>query len=230
MHWGCWVPGRAASAVLAAALLATGCSDGGEATAGAAAVRNDGGPRILQPGKPGEPARTLGPSEVKTPERSWNHADVAFVQMMIPHHGQALEMSRLAARRATDRRVAALARRIEGAQGPEILTMAAWLQARDLEVPAAADDPGDFNHGAHGHMEMAGMLTPEEMDELRDARGRRFNRLFLQGMVRHHGGAVRMAESTAQDGEDLQVSEMAADVAAGQSAELTRMRELLADL
>lgn len=74
------------------------------------------------------------------------------------------------------------------------------------------------------------MLTPKEMDELRDARGRLFNRSFLQGMIRHHGGAVRMAESTAQDGEDLRVSEMAADVAAGQSAELTRMRELLADL
>jgi uncharacterized protein (DUF305 family) len=184
---------------------------------------------VLQPGRPGEPAPTVGPEQTLD-EDEWNHADAAFMQMMVPHHGQALVMAQLAEVRAHSPAVQALARRIRGAQGPEIIMMAAWLDERGIDVPNAAEKPGD-DHGAHGHsgmQGMQGMLSEEEMEQLRSASGRRFDRLFLDGMIVHHQGAVDMAETVAREGVDVRVSEIAADVAAGQSAEIQRMRELLA--
>ena len=185
---------------------------------------------VLQPGRPGEPAPTVGPEQTLD-EDAWNHADVAFMQMMVPHHGQALVMARLAEVRADSPAVQALARRIRGAQGPEIIMMAAWLDQRGIDVPRAAEKPGGDDHGAHGHSGMPGMqgmLSEEEMEQLRSASGRRFDRLFLDGMIAHHQGAVDMAETVAREGVDIRVSEIAADVAASQSAEIQRMRELLA--
>jgi uncharacterized protein (DUF305 family) len=211
---------------LAATLVTTGCdaTQGDQEEAAA-----ETGVKVLQPGRPGEGAATVDADEVRT-EREWNHADVAFMQMMIPHHAQALEMSRLAETRAHDERVQALARRIQGAQGPEIMTMAAWLDERGIDVPKAAEDPSTYDHGAHGHSEMAGMLTEEQMARLEAADGRRFDRLFLKGMISHHRGAVQMAQTAASEGVDLQVAETAADVAVGQAAEIARMRELLSAL
>ena len=147
--------------------------------------------------------------------------------MMVPHHAQALEMSALAPERAASKQVLALARRIKGAQGPEVLTMSSWLQTRDIEVPKAGEDPSSYDHGEHGHMEMEGMLTREQLAELEAARGARFDRLFLRDMIGHHQGAVDMAQQVAVDGTDLQVSEIAADVNTGQAAEINRMRDLL---
>ena len=74
-----------------------------------------------------------------------------------------------------------LAERISAAQGPEILVMAAWLEERDVEVPRAVEDPSAYDHGAHGHNEMQGMLTPTQMAALERASGPRFDRLFLTG-------------------------------------------------
>ena len=206
--------------------LLAGCSggaDGDEPRAGT------GDTTILQPGRPGEDNETIGPDEV--PEGAdWNHADVAFVQMMVPHHAQALEMSAMAPERAASKQVLALARRIKGAQGPEVLTMSSWLQTRDIEVPKAGEDPASYDHGEHGHMEMQGMLTREQLAELKAARGARFDRLFLRDMIGHHQGDVDMAQQVAVDGTDLQVSEIAADVNTGQAAEINRMRDLLSAL
>jgi uncharacterized protein (DUF305 family) len=223
---------RLAALVLAAALGTTGCNAAqGDQEQAADATRNpESSLTVLQPGRPGEGAATVDPDEVRVGEREWNHADVAFMQMMIPHHAQALEMSRLASTRAEDEHVQALARRIQGAQGPEIMTMAAWLEARNIDVPKAGEDHSTYDHGAHGHSEMAGMLTEEQMAELEASRGRKFDRLFLQGMISHHRGAVEMAQTAASEGVDIQVAEMSADVATGQAAEIRRMRELLAEL
>jgi uncharacterized protein (DUF305 family) len=181
---------------------------------------------VIQPGAPGEPATPVEPGSVK-PSSEWSHTDMAFMQMMIPHHAQALEMSKLAESHARDSRVRRLAERIRGAQAPEILAMSAWLDERNLEVPRAGEDPMEYDHSRHGHNAMTGMLTAGQMKQLATARGRAFDRLFLTGMIRHHAGAVEMAEQAARDGSDVIVGEMTADVAATQSAEISRMRDLL---
>lgn len=221
---------RRLACVLAVALLATAGCTGETGEDGSAPSGRNAGVTVLQPGSPGDPVTTLGPDDELPEAPEWNHADVAFMQMMVPHHEQALVMSKLATTRAESPEVASLARRIAGAQGPEIITMAGWLEQRGIEVPRAGDDPDDVDHSKHGHSGMAGMLTPEQMEALSETRGRRFDRLFLRGMIGHHQGAVDMAETVGAEGSDLQVSELAADVAAGQAAEIRRMRQLLRDL
>jgi len=187
------------------------------------------GPKVIQPGAPGEPNRSGDPDPT---ERSseWNHTDVAFMQMMIPHHHQALEMSALADEHARSKAVRTLAERISGAQAPEIQAMSSWLSERNIEVPRTDEDPKKYDHSQHGHNSMMGMMTDAQMKELSAARGEKFDRLFLRGMIRHHAGAVDMAEDAAQDGIDVIVGEMTADVAAIQSAEIDRMQDLLARL
>lgn len=217
---------------LAALLLVSACTGAsGEASTSAAATdsagTSSGEVRVLQPGRPGEPADEVDDPAQIVVDDSWNHADVMFMQMMIPHHGQALKMARLAERRGENASVRTLAERIRGAQGPEIMVMAGWLQDRDLEVPRATDDPETFDHAAHGHAGMAGMLTRAEMRRLAASRGRAFDRLFLAGMISHHRGALAMVDEVMPEGVDGRVSELAADVAASQAAEIDRMQDLL---
>jgi uncharacterized protein (DUF305 family) len=186
-------------------------------------------PKVIQPGKPGESAKSVAPNSVSRSEE-WNHTDVSFMQMMIPHHAQAVQMSKLARSRAEDERVRTLADRIRATQAPEIQAMSAWLAERNMDVPRAGEDPAKYDHGQHGHNSMMGMLTPAQMKQLAAARGPRFDRLFLRGMIQHHGGAITMAQQAARDGVDIIAGEMTADVSATQSAEIARMRDLLASL
>ena len=201
-------------------LLLAACSGGSDDDAapgpGEGSAQDD--LTIIQPGEPGEEASTGTPEAPVEEEPS--RADIAFMQMMVPHHAQAVEMSELADRYAVDPAVRRMAARIRAAQGPEILMMSAWLEREGVEVP----QPGD------GHDGMMGMLTETEMAELARARGSRFDRLFLEGMIRHHQGAVRMSENLAAEGVDVLVTEVAADVYATQNAEIARMRELLRNL
>ena len=190
---------------------------------------SDSGPSVIQPGGPGEDASPLPPGE-EVDHGDVAHDDIAFVQMMIPHHGQALTMAELAPARARSRAVKALARRILAAQRPEILTMAAWLTEQGVAVPSAGDDPSAFDHGEHGHASMHGMLTDEQLHALEDATGEEFDRLFLEGMIQHHRGAIEMADAVAKRGSDVRVTEMAEEMVIGQGAEVDRMEELLARL
>ncbi|MGH3457804.1 DUF305 domain-containing protein [Aeromicrobium sp.] len=205
------------SAALAVAL--GGCSSDSEPD----------GPKVIQPGAPGEP-NASGDPDTAAQSNEWNHTDVAFMQMMIPHHHQALEMSDLAGKHARSKAVRTLAERISGSQAPEIQAMSAWLDERKMEVPRAGEDPMKYDHSQHGHNSMMGMMTPAQMKKLSAARGEQFDRLFLRGMIRHHAGAVDMAEDAAQDGSDMIVGEMTADVAATQSAEIGRMQDILTRL
>jgi uncharacterized protein (DUF305 family) len=177
---------------------------------------------VIQPGAPGEQAETL-PPDATLPASRHNGADVEFVQMMIPHHAQALEMGELARTRAGDRGVQAMAQRIADAQGAEIVGMSAWLERHGVEAPTAED----LQHQAHHGGTMPGMLTPAQMDRLAAADGRRFDELFLRYMIQHHQGAVDMAGTVMDDGRDIVVGELAADIAAGQNAEINRMRTML---
>lgn len=204
----------------ALALLLTGCAEDQHTHSGhepSSAGSTQSAP-VLQPGAPGEPAATIDPSDVPA-EAEWNQTDATFVTMMIPHHAQALEMTELAGSRAASDEVKSLARSISAAQGPEIVSMSGWLQARGLEVPAADDLPD--------HAGMPGMLTPEQMDELGAARGTEFDRLFLTRMIAHHEGALEMAAPVLSKGSDTLATEMAQDVEASQKTEIGIMQKLL---
>lgn len=183
----------------------------------------------VQPGGPGDPSTTLAPDEGVSPA-GWNHDDVSYLQMMIPHHGQALDLAELAATRAADPRVRAVAERIDAGQAPEIWLMAGWLAERGIDVPSPDEDPHDYDHSEHGHNPMIGLLSDAELAELAAADGAEFDRLFLTGMVRHHQGAIAMAGDLLAGGADPRVAEIAADVVAGQAAEVTRMERILSDL
>jgi uncharacterized protein (DUF305 family) len=223
---------RAVSSLSATLLLLvplTSCSSG---TADSAADGESDGKTqgtVLQPAEPGEPNATRDADDVE-PEDQFSHSDIAFVQMMIPHHAQAIVMAELAEKRASDRRVKVMADRIRSAHGPEILSMAAWLEERNLDVPTAAEDPSEWDHSEHGHNAMHGMLTHAQLDRLEAARGREFDRLFLRRMIQHHQGAITMADDAAPESTDVRAGEIMAEVHAVQTGEIARMRDLLEDL
>ncbi|MFF3615632.1 DUF305 domain-containing protein [Streptomyces sp. NPDC002580] len=191
-----------------------GCdSDSGTKSAGS------GEPSVIAPGKPGEAAETLSAEDAagrRSDDDSPNSADLAYARMMIAHHTQALEMTELAPDRAKSGKVKGIAARIAAAQGPEITTMRSWLEAHDRASTA----------GGHEHATMPGMATKAQLGKLRAARGDAFDRLFLQLMITHHDGAVSMATDVKAQGNNIQIEEMADDVIAQQTSEITRMRAM----
>jgi uncharacterized protein (DUF305 family) len=191
---------------------------------GAAASR----PPLVQPGAPGEASRVIASSETPAPSASRvSDADVRFMQGMIGHHAQAIEMTALLATRSTNPDMRLLAQRIEVSQADEIAMMRAWLEAHGQDVP------GPHAHHAHGATLMPGMLTAEEMGTLAAARGAEFDRLFLQYMIRHHDGALIMVKDLfAQPGaaQDSEMFAFASDVDADQRMEIVRMSGMLKEL
>lgn len=204
------------TAVAAVLLGAAGCDAGGGDSGPRTAAH--GGGSVVAPGKPGEPARTLSASQaaeeagVDTP----NSADVGYVQMMILHHTQALELTGLVPSRSRSAPVKRLAERITAAQQPEIGAMEGWLTHH-----GRAKEPAGHDHAA-----MPGMATPGQLKQLRAAKGAAFDRLFLKLMITHHQGAVTMATEVLSEGNNVQVEEMAGDVVAQQTTEISRMRAL----
>ncbi|MGW5559817.1 DUF305 domain-containing protein [Micromonospora sp. NPDC003944] len=174
---------------------------------------------VIAPGRPGETAATRPAHEVRDAGPApHNSLDVVFVQMMIPHHAQALAMAELAPDRAADPDVRAIAERIRASQGPEMGMMRGWLQTRGL--PAEVQ--------GHDHGSMRGMQSPEAMRQLAATRGADFDRLFVRMMTEHHQGAIEMATKLLTVGSDLTLNEFANAVATEQTVEIERMRELLA--
>ncbi|MCK5746055.1 MAG: DUF305 domain-containing protein, partial [Oricola sp.] len=153
---------------------------------------------IVQPGAPGEAARDLSADEaVKIADTSYSADDVKFMQDMIPHHYQAVEMSALVKERTNNADILAASGRIDASQEDEISFMQTWLRERGEEAP----DPAAGGHGGHGshgmsgaHKMMAGMATPEQMKALAAAKGAEFDRMFLTLMIAHHEGAVKMVD------------------------------------
>jgi uncharacterized protein (DUF305 family) len=192
---------------------------------------------VVQPGAPGEETRTVDAEEARVASRTAHtEADVRFMRDMIHHHEQAVEMAALVEGRTERPEIHLLARRIELAQRDEIAWMNRWLRQRGEEVPEAGDHPGDHPHHVHhehhhhGHVDMPGMLTPEQMAQLAAARGDEFDRLFLEGMIHHHRGAIVMvADLFASPGaaQDSDIYGFAAHVDADQQAEIDRMQALL---
>ncbi|MCA1586537.1 MAG: DUF305 domain-containing protein [Acidobacteria bacterium] len=151
-------------------------------------------------------------------------ADARFMQGMIGHHAQALEMAALLPSRTDREDMKLLAKRLEVSQADEIGMMREWLQLRGRDVPDA------HAHHAHGAALMPGMLTPEEMTRLADAKGAEFDRLFLEGMIKHHEGALTMVQelfSSPGAGQEADIYAFASDVDADQRMEIDRMRAML---
>jgi uncharacterized protein (DUF305 family) len=168
------------------------------------------------------------PSKTRAASASFNDADVEFAQGMIPHHRQAVEMADLAPTRAQNPEVEKLAAQIKAAQDPEIKTMSGWLKSWGEDVPE--DTAGD-NGMDHDDMDMGedmpGMMSAEQMAELKAAKGAAFDQMFMEMMIEHHEGAVEMANTEQSDGENTDAKELAATIEKAQTAEITTMRKLL---
>ena len=149
-----------------------------------------------------------------------NPADIMFVVMMIPHHEQAVEMSDLLlAKSGVDADVRELAEQIKGAQQPEIDQMKGWLSDWGID----ASQMSRMDHSGH----MDGMLSQEQMEALRKADGPTGQKLFLEGMIEHHQGAVDMANNVLGVGKDPGVKKLAEVIVASQQAEIAEMQEML---
>ena len=158
-------------------------------------------------------------------------ADVAFAQLMIPHHEQAVEMADIALSKPTSNQVQALAAQIKTAQDPEIAQMTDWLARWGAPTQMAGmDSDGSMDHGSSdmGGMSMAGMMSEQDMATLTDATGEDFDRMWLAMMIAHHQGALTMANQVLTTTTDAEVKKLAEAVVAGQTAEITTMQKLLA--
>jgi uncharacterized protein (DUF305 family) len=197
------------------------------------AQQKDSTPVVVQPGAPGQPSRTLPLSTRATLPPS-SPADVRFMQGMIMHHGQAVEMTALIESRTVNKDLRSLGARISSSQADEIKFMKRWLEARGESIsPRMAEMAGMHMPGHAGHkMLMPGMLTEKQMDALKKAKGEEFDRLFLTGMIQHHGGALIMVKDlfdTAGAGQDAELFNFATDVDSGQRAEIRIMQTMLGE-
>ena len=196
-------------------------------------------PVVVQPGAPGQPTRKLPAStHGKLPPLS--QSDVDFMQGMIMHHAQAVEMTALIPSHTENPELRTLGARISHSQTDEINFMKRWLSARGQPATFHPSKPGSGSSGTtmqmagihhdHHSMLMPGMLTPEQMEALRKAHGAEFDRLFLTGMIQHHGGALTMVHdlfNSAGSGQDAELFNFATDVDSGQRAEIRIMQDML---
>src|SRR6266700_2296346 len=185
-------------------------------------------PVIVQPGAPGEPTRTLSPSTRATlPPRSAK--DVEFMQGMIMHHAQAVEMTALIEARTENKDLRLLGARISHSQAEEIKFMERWLQVRGEPISLPMPEMPGMDMSKQP-MLMPGMLTPKQMEALKNSSGKEFDRLFLTGMIQHHGGALIMVKDlfdTAGAGQDAELFNFTTDVDSGQRAEIRIMQTML---
>ncbi|MEH6724007.1 MAG: DUF305 domain-containing protein, partial [Qipengyuania sp.] len=185
---------------------------------------------IVLPGAPGTASRVIDEDEaIRLSDTRFSPADVKFMQDMIVHHQQAVDLATLVEGRSNHADLAKIAGRIDASQADEITFMRDWLAERGQ--PAKAMHHAGMDHAAH-HL-MMGMATPEQMAELATLEGTAFDRMFLQLMVRHHEGAIDMVETLhRQPGTayDPVMFEFSNDVVKEQKAEIDRMNGILAAL
>jgi uncharacterized protein (DUF305 family) len=193
------------------------------------AQKASGGAVVVQPGAPGEATKTL-PSTTHATLPPISRADVDFMQGMIMHHSQAVEMTALIQSHTESKNVRAIGAKISSSQADEIRMMQRWLAARGqaTSMANASEMPG-----APGMALMPGMLTPAQMEALKKARGTEFDRQFLSGMIQHHGGALVMVKdlfNSAGSGQDAEIFDFATDVDNSQRAEIRIMQKMLEEL
>lgn len=205
-----------AVALVGVAAACTGSDDGTDAP-------------VVQLGGPSGTNRTLSSDEIDDLDAPPAHtpADVAFAQNMIRHHEQALVMTAMVDEGTDRRRLPLLAERMNISQTDEIDQLEEWLTTHGEEVPE-----GEHHHGGHDDAAMPGMLSDAELARLEAARGARFERLFLQFMIRHHEGALLMVAQLVQGGggQEPAMSQLAQHIDMDQRVEIARMRSMLAEL
>jgi len=184
---------------------------------------------IVQPGAPGQSGRDLSADEaIDIANTSYSPDDVKFMQDMIPHHNQAVQMAELVADRTNRPEIVDLAGRINASQNDEIEFMQGWLRERGEAVPEPT-----AHEAMHTSHKMAGMASPEQMAALARSDGTDFDRMFLELMIKHHEGAVKMVEELLkQPGSayDPVLFQFTTDITNDQNAEIERMNALLASL
>jgi uncharacterized protein (DUF305 family) len=186
-------------------------------------------PVVVQPGAPGKPTRVL-PSTMKGTLPPVSPADVQFMQGMIMHHAQAVEMTALIESHTENNDLMSLGARISRSQSDEIKFMKRWLASRGHPISHAMHDMRHMNMSHEPMALMPGMLTSEQMEALRKAKGAEFDHLFLKGMIQHHGGALTMVKDlfdTAGAGQDAELFNFTTDVDSGQRAEIRIMQNML---
>jgi len=199
-----------------------------------------GTPVVVQPGAPGQPTRTLPLTTRATlPPRS--PTDVQFMQGMIMHHAQAVEMTALIESHTENRDLRLLGARISHSQSEEIKFMKRWLDTKGepTSLPMQKMRGMDMSMPGMSGMDMSnqpmlmpGMLTPKQMEALKKAKGAEFDQLFLTGMIQHHNGALIMVKDlfdTAGAGQDAELFNFATDVDSGQRAEIRIMQNMLGE-
>ncbi|WP_280213067.1 DUF305 domain-containing protein [Nocardia cyriacigeorgica] len=189
------------AAVAATALTVAGCSDDSttatETTASAAA------------------------STSASTRTDFNAADVTFLQMMYPHHAQAVDMAKMVPSRTQNPQLLALAAAVEAAQAPEMQQITTLLESFGKPAPSAGE------HSGHGGHDMPGMMTPEQMTALENATGAEFDRQWMQMMIEHHIGAIDMANTVLAEGVNPDTKALATSIVAAQQAEIDQMRQML---
>jgi uncharacterized protein (DUF305 family) len=185
-------------------------------------------PTIIQPGAPGEASKTLDPQAASNiADTSYIKADVKFLQGMIIHHQQAILMSSMADKRTNNETIVDLAKRIDASQEDEINFMESWLYDRGENKK---DIP---HHNMHMDMGMAGMATPKQLEDLKNTKATDFDRLFLQLMIAHHDGALKMVEELREfsgSAYDPILSEFVSDLVNDQGVEIERMNTIAVNL
>lgn len=192
---------------------------------------------LQQPGAPGQATKTVTGPTLGTAYHAPTAADIRFMQDMIMHHSQAVEMVAMMQGRTQNPQLLEMGKRISISQGDEIKFMKRWLEFYNapLEAPGGAMAGMDMSHMDGMDMMdmpmMPGMLSPRQMETLRKAQGAQFDHLFLTGMIQHHTGALSMVDDlykTAGAGHDPQLFDFTADVQVTQQGEIDGMKAMLA--
>jgi uncharacterized protein (DUF305 family) len=206
------------AAAAAAALTVAGCSNGASTSSSTSSSPGMSGsmPGMDHGGSSMSTSASAAPNATRS---DFNDADVMFLQMMYPHHAQAVDMAKLVPSRSQNQQVITLAQNVENAQGPEMTQMTGLLESFGRPAPAA--DSG------HTGMDMPGMMSAEQMTSLEGLSGAEFDRMWLQMMIDHHTGAIDMSNTELRDGSNPDAKKMAQAIIANQEAEITQMRGML---
>jgi len=209
------------AAAMAAALAVAGCSQTASDTATSPTVSSSTAMSGSMPGMDHSgSSASAAPSATRA---DFNDADVMFLQMMYPHHAQAVDMAKLVPSRSHNQQLITLAQDIEKAQGPEMTQMTALLTSFGKPAPSTENS----GHDMPGMEGMPGMMSAEQMNSLTGLSGKAFDEAWLQMMIDHHSGAVDMSTTELRDGTNADATKLAQTIIANQQAEIAQMRGML---